>query len=84
MEDDERHVPLIPDAALPVAKTNAKPPSETRAYKLGKAAGSMVAALGFMNQVWRMLKRNRDDDETRGFGRGTGRGSGRMNRRRRS
>jgi hypothetical protein len=52
-------------------------PARTIAYKLGKAAGSIIAVLGVVNQLSHMFKPDRD------VGRGPGKGRGRGRRRKR-
>lgn len=103
MEDDGQ-VPVIPvyegeildeyqypDNSAAIVKRNARPPVEKRAYRMGKAAGALISALGVINEIRYLFKRNRGGGEAgecgygrgtgRGFGRGAGRGTGRRKRR---
>lgn len=70
------------------------PPPKPLAYKLGRAAGSIIALTGFINRVVQLFRpARRDDGPCRGgssgsssgmgsgMGRGRGRGRGQRNRR---
>jgi hypothetical protein len=52
-------------------------PARSLSYKLGKAAGSLIALLGLVNQFSHVFKTKRD------IGRGSGKGMGRRRKRRR-
>lgn len=52
-------------------------PARSFSYKLGKAAGSIIALLGVVNQFSHMFRSKRD------VGRGSGKGMGRRRKRRR-
>ena len=51
-------------------------PARSLSYKLGKAAGSLIALLGLVNQFSHVFRSKRD------VGRGSGKGMGRRKRRR--
>ena len=52
-------------------------PARSLSYKLGKAAGSLIALLGVVNQFSHVFRSKRD------VGRGAGKGMGRRRKRRR-
>jgi hypothetical protein len=68
-EEEEKKGKMVP--------TDEHLPARTIAYKLGKAAGSIIALLGVVNQFSHMFKPDRD------VGRGPGKGRGRGRRKRR-
>lgn len=80
------------DKNTKIEKKNDKPPVGKLAYRLGKTAGSLIAVLGFINEIRHVFKRNRTGSEEGKYGSGmeqrgpTGgrrrrRGMGRMKRR---
>jgi len=60
-----------------IVPKNGHLPARNLAYKLGKAAGSIIVLWGFVNQFSHMFRSNRE------VGRGPGKGMGRRRKRRR-
>ena len=65
-----------------VVPTKAQLPEKKIAYRIGKTAGAIFTALGFLNEFRRMFRRGYSGSSGSGSGRGMGMGMGKGKRRR--